>query len=71
VFSGNKAFDMGLVDKVGDFQDVRDYLTNQNVSNKLKIKEITLKKDDVSSLFKIIAPVFDMFLNSLYTISAN
>ncbi|MDC0857297.1 signal peptide peptidase SppA [Rickettsiales bacterium] len=71
VFSGNKAFDMGLVDKVGDFQDVRDYLTNQNVSNKLQIKEITLKKDDVSSLFKIIAPVFDMFLNSLYTISAN
>ena len=61
---------MGLVDQVGDFQDVRDYLTNQNVSDKLKIKEITLKKDDVSSLFKIIAPVFDMFLNSLYTISA-
>jgi protease-4 len=70
VFSGNKAYDMGLVDQVGDFQDVRDYLTNQNVSNKLQIKEITLKKDDVSSLFKIIAPVFDMFLNSFYTISA-
>ena len=61
---------MGLVDQVGDFQDVRDYLTNQNVSNKLQIKEITLKKDDVSSLFKIIAPVFDMFLNSFHTISA-
>jgi protease-4 len=65
VFSGNTALKMGLVDEVGDFNNVKNYLIAQNVPNDLKIKDITLKKDDVSSLFKIVTPLYDMLFSNL------
>ncbi|MBL6785005.1 MAG: signal peptide peptidase SppA [Rickettsiales bacterium] len=61
VFTGNKALELGLIDQVGDFASVKTYLLENDIEENTKIKEVKLKKDDVSNLFQILSPLFKLW----------
>ena len=69
VFSGNRAYKLGLVDEVGDSLAVKQYLLNNNIGKNIDIKKVSLQENDVPSFLKIFSPMYKVLQNNFNILS--
>lgn len=67
IFSGKQAFDAGLVDKLGEYEDViSDLIEKENLKSEFIVVEYNIKADFFRTLFGMTNKMMNLLLNTEY-----